>query len=217
MIKDVLPFHLLEETLEPITDAQFSASDTIENKISVDANLIGLDTPSLKIEHSLLRRVQMSSSTLKKLQLAEVVFDDCDLSNSSWLQGSIGKVVFRKCRLTGLQLNEALLEDVTFSDCLLDLSQLRFAKLKNVKFERCVLREADFQNSTLPKTIFIHCNLEKAQFLSVKMAGADFRGSQIDSLIVTMNDLKGVIMSSEQLMSITYSLAQVLGIQVVDD
>ena len=54
---------------------------------------------------------------LKHLDLIDVTFDKCDLSNQNFDHQYLNRVQFKNCKLTGTSFIETNLKDVLFDHC----------------------------------------------------------------------------------------------------
>ncbi len=72
------------------------------------------------------------------------------------------------------------------------------ANFKQIVFQECSLLSADFYESTLQKVYFDNCQLDRAQFTGVKLAGIDLSSCEFTSLGVSIEDLRGCIISRGQ-------------------
>lgn len=169
----------------------------------------------VRLVHSSLQTVDASDSKLKKLYLTNVnikggVFVNTDCQEASWHSTRV-----EQSRLTGLKLSDALIKDCEFENCAMNLSLFRFANLKEVTFSNCNLIDADFSNANLKRVKFEKCELGGADFTQTMLEEVDLRKASISGIRGVTN-LKGAIISSEQLFQLAYELATNIGIKVQD-
>ena len=75
------------------------------------------------------------------------------------------------------------------------------------------MEESNFiRLNKINKVTFNNCELIKADFCETKLNKVDFRTCNISGIIVTIENLKGLIVNSYQ----AYSLARLLGLDIKD-
>lgn len=139
---------------------------------------------------------------------ADVIFEECDLSNCDLRECVFHRCIFKKCRLTGIDLSFGTFCDVVFQHC-----QCAYANLNGTKWERCLLDSCMFRESAIHelkwKDLNIHaCDLTGSEFFHTKLAGLDLSDSNIEGITVELKDLRGLIVNSMQ----AVSLSQLLGL-----
>ncbi len=82
-------------------------------------------------------------------------------------------------------------------------------------FDSCVIDEMDLYSSELKNVRFVNCLVDKLELQNTKMQKVDFRESTFVQ-IKRSADLKGAIITTEQLIFLSPQLAQQSGI-IVDD
>ncbi len=192
--------------------------------------------PRLNLEHSEISGLDLSRQTLQRSDVSGVrlnspVLSSARIQQSSWLNvevltaegaGLYGdscvltRILFERSRLTGLILSGSQLTDVSFTGCKLDLANIRAAHLKRVRFERCELMGADFSSANLSDVSFEHCNLTGIDVTNMTSKSVDMRGCEVLSP-KGIGGLRGVTLTSLQLLSLTPWLAQELGIKIEDE
>jgi len=132
------------------------------------------------------------------LVLRDLTLDTCDLGNASLLDLKATRLELRGCRLTGVDISGAVLRDIRFFDCQIRLGRAFAARFERCWFERCDLREAEFEESKFDRITFRDCDLRSARLLRSPLGTTDFRGSRIDGLGVSPDQLAGAIIAPEQ-------------------
>lgn len=115
--------------------------------------------------------------------------------------------------MTGLQWVDSGLRDVEFAESRADLSSFRFAIMHCVTFRGCNLTRADFIEADLGGARFIDCDLTGAQFQHAKMVGTRFVNCALEGVGGVQN-FNGAIVTSNDLIALTYALATGLGITI---
>lgn len=108
------------------------------------------------------------------------------------------RVVFHNCKLLGMDITGSTLRNVRFGQCYADYAVLRFSNFKGVSFEKCSLAKADMSNMTLANLYFTETKLDQAQLSQTKLRGIDLSDCQFDGLGVTLEDVRGCIISPAQ-------------------
>ena len=171
---------------------------------------------SIRMVDCTFQKAIVNSAKLLKLSLMDIEITDSSFVSTNFSECSFDQVSITKCRLTGTIFSDGRLEDCTITDSATNLTTFRFAKLKNVHFINCNLSNADFMGATLKKVNFENCNLEGANFSNAKFDQVDLRGSDLTG-ISGISNLNGAIISTSQLMLISYALADSVGIKVIDN
>ena len=140
-------------------------------------------------------------------------FINCDFSNSIYSKYISKNNVYINSKFIGFSMMEGHLENVSFRECNLEYGNFSESVLSKVNFFDCNLSESNFINlRKLNKVIFSNCWLVKADFCGTKLDKVDFRSCDISGIIVKIEDLKGLIVSSYQ----ASILARLLGLDVKD-
>lgn len=149
-----------------------------------------------------LKEIDWSGAYLRRLDLTDVLFAACNLSNAKWEHTGAMRVAFDSCLLTGLALKAATLKHVTFQACQGRFLQFEGCNLQGARFERCVLTEASFVGSNLTGAVFIDCELHNAVFTGSTLQAADFRRSNVEASRVGQAELRGAVVSPTQAVSL---------------
>ncbi|MCW3060309.1 MAG: pentapeptide repeat-containing protein [Capsulimonas sp.] len=175
-----------------------------------DGDLSEQEAENLEISRCLIQRVNFSGAALRKIQVSDARFQECDLSGADWSDGGGQRLEMAGCRMIGFCANEAYFRDLRWDDCSASFSLFQQTRFKGAHFEGCNLREADFYGADLTGVIFHNCDLTKARFTEAICVNTDFRGSTIDELVIGVREWRGAILDPFQ----TIVLAGLLEIQV---
>lgn len=198
------------------TDAQALIHDaSLESVHMHDDQAIGITAASVTIDESLLEKVHLSSSTFDRLRISDSELKTCDLSGTRCSGASLIRVHIIGGRLTGVDFSRSNLKDVIFEGCKLDMANFRASVLRRVTFVDCMLSETDFQNAELHDVTFDTSTLQKVAFDQAAVHGIDARTSQLLD-VRGWRYLKGLKLTSVQLMGVAPQLALELGI-IIDD
>ena len=135
------------------------------------------------------QNIQLTKVSLKHLDLIDVTFDKCDLSNQNFDHQYLNRVQFKNCKLTGTSFIETNLKDVLFDHCQGRYSNLSSSQLFNVMFDHCDLQEASFYDANFKKIQFNETNLIQSELASLHHKGLDL-STCLKGLII--NDFQAV-------------------------
>ncbi|TVX91987.1 pentapeptide repeat-containing protein [Paenibacillus agilis] len=158
---------------------------------------------SVSFEKVIFQNVTFRDVSLPKLELTDVRFDNCDLSNIDFSGVIAHRVEFHNCKLMGIDLLSSTLRHLSFQRCLGDYATFRFANIKHTEFIESSFVKSDFYHSVLSDIYFRETNIDQSQFSSTKLAGIDISGCHFFNLGVTLEDLKGCIISPAQAMALS--------------
>jgi fluoroquinolone resistance protein len=209
------PPDLADEALVAWEPEPLQSGFEIEDAI-VEADLSGLSAAGGRIARSRLTGARLAGSRLRSLRLIDVVVADADISNADWTGAQLQRVVFERCRMTGFVGASLQAEHVLLRECKLDLANLRRATFRRATFEECVLDDADLAAASIRDTRFAACRLLRIGLDDARLAGADFRGSEL----APEGDpaaLRGAVIDTVQLVELGPLLARGLGIEVRAD
>ena len=164
----------------------------------------------VSFDRVIFRNVIFKEAAFKSLELTDIRFENCDLSNADLSGSVIHRVEMVKCKILGLNLSEATLRNVLFDDCNGLYISFRFSDCKQVNFKNCLLNNGDFQKSNFSKVSFLSSNLQQVEFSGTTLKGIDLTSSEIDGMGARIEDLNGVIVSTEQ----AASLSRLMGVIV---
>ena len=140
---------------------------------------------------------------------------DANLANVDARGGSLRRVAMRRCRLTGTLLTEGSLRDVVIAESRVDLASFAAATLERVVFEDCRLEGSSFQETRLRHVRFERCDLSDADLSGARFERCELRGCTLDG-IRGGQSLKGAAMPLGDVVSCAVTLAQALGIKLLE-
>lgn len=184
---------LIPETVESLgEEATLSSVSIRQGALQVH------DAPMMSIQQSLLATVELADADFSGMTAVDTRLEQCDLSNVTIANGRWTRVEANGCKLTGAIFNQTLLQDVWLSECRADYAQLQSIKSQRVAFDRCNLHHAYFNNADLSGVRFVNCDLSGADFTQALLDGVDLRGSNLENIVITIEQLRGVTVSSDQ-------------------
>ena len=178
-------------------------------------DLTGQVAPNARFLECTFQRCDLSEVTLARARFGDtglyaVHGAGVDLAETSWLD-----CVVQGARLGAVQLFGAQLRRVRFEGCKIEFLNLRGAVLVDCQFVDCQLVEPDFGEATMTTVSFhgsrlVSPDFTKGTFKDVALGGADLAGAR------GVAGLRGVTISSLQLVDLGPALAAELGITVDD-
>ena len=70
--------------------------------------------------------------------------------------------------------------------------------MENILFENTILRNSNFQENKLKNIILKKADLTRTQFFKTNLKGLDLSDSIIDGIIVSLEDIRGVMINEFQ-------------------
>ena len=169
------------------------------------------DIEDSNFKKCVFRNINFSNCDLSSLYFENCSFFYCDFSNCIYSKFASKGNEYISCKLVGINFDDSHLESIVFKNCCLKYSSFAECILNKVNFLDCDMQECGFINlKKFNKLNFIDCKLIKADFFGTKLDKIDFRTCDISSLKVRLEDLKGVIVTSLQ----AVSLSTILGIDI---
>ncbi|MBP1046923.1 pentapeptide repeat-containing protein [Enterococcus sp. BWM-S5] len=203
-IMPILPNSLTSE-MPVIEDEAMLEALQIENEFVEEA-----DCHHLFIKESCIKKMQMLGSRLSQFECVNVVFENCDFSNSEWIGAGFHQVEFRQCKLTGCNFAEAYLKDCLFSGCILDYASFSMSTMKVVDFEESSLRQAEFSELDWQHLRLKDCQLTQSQWFNTRLKDLDFSENQFDTIALSPESIRGMIVNAEQALTIAETLGIIL-------
>ena len=140
---------------ENITDeADFSFA------IVSDCSLEKLDANKIAFKQVIFKNVIFNEIVFRCIDLVDIRFENCDLSNVDFSEGSLHRVEFINCKIIGINLSEATLRDVVFENCNGQYSFFTYSNCKqvphsfNVNYVHRVFKIQFFQKLSFKNPIY---------------------------------------------------------------
>ncbi len=153
---------------------------TLESQAVRDVASPSLKLDALRIDSSLLERVQLAESRLGSIVIKDSRLVGCDLANIRAGRITMLRVELIDCRLTGLHATALEWQDVLIERSDLRYAQLQGGKFKACEFDECNLEEAGLQESDLSGSVIRNSKLREADLRGAVLHNADFRKSEIE-------------------------------------
>lgn len=180
-----------------------------------DTELAGRAAVSIEIDQCHFRNTGFGQAKLGRAVISDTVFHTCDLANVRAHGCSLTRVAISGSRTLGLSWTSGILRDTVFDQCRMDLTSFRFSSFRTVVFTGCKLIQADFQEADLRGARFHGCDLTGAQFSKAQMQGTRFSNCDLTGINGVLS-LNGAIVSGQDALALSYTLAAALGITIED-
>ncbi|MBB5920945.1 uncharacterized protein YjbI with pentapeptide repeats [Actinoalloteichus hoggarensis] len=168
------------------------------------------------LARSLVRSVNLSESQLSPLELADVRFEDVDLSNASWQPVTMRRTEIIRSRTMGFRLFLESAKDVYIDGCRWDYSSIHIEGVKGaLVFNDCMFREAVITGD-LSNVMFRDCDLGGVEFEADKAANCDLTTSRVSDVARGLLGLRGARITAEQAGSAAILIAAEAGLTVSD-
>lgn len=171
---------------------------SLSNGIIRDCIIEEQDLDKLEFSQVVFKNVIFINVAFTNSLFTDVVFENCDLSNANFLGANMHRVECKGSKMLGINLADSNFQHVLFDECMLNLSAFGYGRLKHVLFSDCRMHNADFYECTFKKMDFDTCELNEASFHHTPLKGIDLSNSTFQQLTVSVEDLRGCTISSEQ-------------------
>ncbi|OCN04469.1 hypothetical protein A4S06_02310 [Erysipelotrichaceae bacterium MTC7] len=169
------------------------------------------DFDLVKIDQVKFERCTFAFDSFKKLEILDVIFLYCDVSNFDFEESLLHRVDFMHCKLIGASFIEASLTYVRFQESILRYANFATTKIKEVAYTSCELVEGSFLGMKQKGLSFEQCLINKLDLRETSLAGLDVSNSEFDSLFVDLQKCKGLKIRFDQ----AASIALMLGLEIV--
>lgn len=207
MKKNVIDEPSFHEELTEGSEKELTREDRIYGKsftgITLE-NVLGMRFSECKFDHVTF------TGSMRSLDLADVIFDGCDLSNVNFSESGLRRVLFRHCRLVGTDCSLSSFQHVQMEGCRCTYLNLNGAVLKHVSLSACDFTDASVNDCRvsdlrLSENVFVH-----TEFLSTPLKDLDFSDSEMHGISVNPQSVSGMIVNASQ----AVELVSLLGIVV---
>lgn len=209
--------------LKPIISGTLNENDSIENRVSVflrdevdielylfqNQTLSDVDITLVEIKSCRFMNCKFTNCHFLKADFTDIMFSSCDLSNCTFSECTFHRVEFEHCKLTGSGFAEAYIRNTTFNQSKCSYIDLSRSNTKAVQFLECDMANAHISYSKL-SAVFKDCSLLGSNLFHTPLQGLNFTSCNIQGICVAIEDLKGVIVNSEQAVDLSILLGLVV-------
>lgn len=170
-------------------------------------NLTGLSCNAMILENC-----KLTGCTLEKSSFVDVVFKNCDFSNSILSGCYLNRCELISCKWMGADLYESSLQQVYATGCNLGYTNLDNGVLTGVVLEGCDLDGASISICKLKSFEARDCRLRGVNFFKTPLEGIDLSSDNIEGIVTSDShfELRGMVVSPLQ----AVELVALLGIKV---
>lgn len=186
--------------LEKINNIEDEIQDDsrIEYKIIECQNVENIENYDVEFRVVKFIKCNILSSKLEKFSFVDVIFDNCNFSNTSFQGSSFSRCEFINCKLSGTDFTETIQNNVVYNDTNAQYGNFSLSRYNNVLFENTILRNAYFEEDILKNVFFDKADLIQAQIFKTSMKDIDLSNSFIDGITISLEDIKGAIINEYQ-------------------
>lgn len=188
------------------------------------AELANVEAEGLQFEVGHCSELELSSSTFRdvefldakstELDVADCVFQDCDLSGVRLK--SVRRSTFTGCKFLGANFSTGRLADVVFDDCTLRFTNMRMADLSRVAFTNCSIDDLDLFDATIADIDFSKSRVSKLGVDRISASRVDLRfASELEFAQIIRLD--GFLITDAQLPQLMHALAAAVGLGLSQD
>jgi len=153
-----------------------------------------------------MQRVRVIDCLLAEVHGASVDFADSIWRGSQMTGGRLGAMTLAGATWTGIRLRGIKLGFVNLAG----------ARLEDVVFEECEFGSLDARAAQLRSVAFVDCAVQELNVAEATLSKVDLSGARLRSLVGVEN-LRGAIVSHQQLLDLAPLLAAQLGLDVRPD
>jgi uncharacterized protein YjbI with pentapeptide repeats len=196
--------------------SEISPGDEWEDERILDADLAGQVADRVRLTRCELHRVVLTGAQLRGLALTDVLAVECELSGAFLHDAVLRRVELRNCRMAGVVMSQAELSHVRLVECKLDEANLRLIRADHVEMSDCSLVEGDLYEAALAKSALDDCDLRGCNFSKASVRGLRLGRSNLEG-VRGATSMGGVVIASDQVLSVALSVLSDLGIEIQDD
>lgn len=203
-------------SVDPLRRARLEARRDYDTTDFVDCDFAGQDASDVRFLESRLQRCSLDGASLRGARVLGSVLDGAtaatvDFAGSTWRDAEVAGGRFGALDLVGSNLTR-----LRVRGCRLGFLNLAGAQLDDVRFEACEIDGIDARGARLNAITFVDCSIAELNVTEARLTGVDLSGARLRSLI-GVDNLRGAIISREQLMDLAPLLAGQLGIEIRPD
>lgn len=184
--------------------------------VHISGDHTGLDASHFSVTGCRITSARFTAASLRKVHFADCVIVDSDFVGAALAELHATRVELTRCRMSSVDAAGAQLRDVAFFDCKLDAANLRMTNWERCELVDCDLTEADLASAHMDGIHLFGCDLSWAELSKASLAGARLHGSRLEGAKGVEN-LRGAVIGSDQMVPVALSLLTAIGITVDDD
>ncbi|MFF0270226.1 pentapeptide repeat-containing protein [Kribbella sp. NPDC004536] len=212
LAKVLLP-HIEEGELRTVDD--LGGPSTTDFRYA-DRSVRHLAVADAALSGGTLTRIEARRATFDQAMIQSVVFDQCVVLSSDWIDCTLARVKFRDCKILGGNFVDNNWSNVVFERCRLEY--LTFDSIRTnapVVFVDSRLKEVIFRRTDLAGGHMSACALDDVEFDGGSYTNFDVRGNDL-STVRGASNLNGVIIDPIQRQELGEALVSELDLRYLD-
>lgn len=203
-------FKIIEPNIFNVDKVKYSLIDTsyIDN-YKIEDEKINLNK-CIRCSNTIFSKDIININNITSSTFEDVIFEQCDLSNVTFINCNFYRVIFKNCKMLGTSFIDCGFYNVKIleSNCkLLNLSSNIF---KCVLISSTNLTESNISNNKFNLLELSYVNLCNSEIVNTKLSGIDLSTCNIEGIFININDLKDTIIRVDQAMD----LINILGVKI---
>ncbi|WLD94599.1 pentapeptide repeat-containing protein [Alkalihalobacillus sp. AL-G] len=178
-----------------------------------DCEINGETIEKLCFENVVFKNVTFYDVSFRFLELTDVMFEKCDLSNVDFSDAIVHRVHMKDCKMVGMNLAGSALRNISLDGCIGNMAAFGYSDCKNVQFRNSSLCNSDFFESKFKNVVFEQCDINGANLSGTVLKGIDLSSCTFEKLVVSIENLEGCIITSDQ----AVGFAKALGLVTNDE
>jgi uncharacterized protein YjbI with pentapeptide repeats len=181
----------------------------------------GLDFTGQDVPDARFLECRLDRCCVDRLSLRRVRFIGCQLTGFFGASVDFADSTWRDSELVGGRLGAVTLAGTTWKDVRVHGTKLGFlnlagARLEDVVFEECEIGSLDVGAAQLKSVSFTDCSIEEMTVAEATLSRVDLSHARLRT-IVGVDNLRGAVVSHQQLLDLAPQLAAQIGIEVRQD
>ena len=162
------------------------------------------------IDSCIFDHIDFDLVKLENVELVDVIFENCNLSNQCFDKKCLYRVVFKNCKMIGSSFVDASLHDIKFDGCLTRYLNFSGAKIAGILIQNSELKEASFLENEIKNMTLDQVKFPQTEFMQTKLKEVDFSSCDITDATFDFYSLKGITVDAFQ----CQSLVGMLGVRI---
>lgn len=141
---------------------------------------------------------------IEKLSFVDVAFEQCDFSNTNFVETSFIRCEFNNCKISGCNFVESRLYNVAFIETNASYMNISMNNIENILFKNTDLKNSYFQETKTKNIYFDNADLTQSEFFKTSLKDTDLSNSKIEGIAIPIEDIKGAIIDQFQAIDLLY-------------
>lgn len=182
---------------------------TIENKRFTKIEEFDLNAEEVEFEKCIFENCKITGS-FEKATFHDVIFEGCDFSNCLFTEGSFIRVEIKNSKFVGCNFIDARAYHFSSKETIFKYANFTNTSLEEIIFEDSDLSNSSFEDSKLRHVYFEKSNLTQGLFYRTKLNGIDLSTCEIQGIVTSIEDIKGVIVNNFQAIELSKLLGLII-------